>query len=328
MSVINIISREYEEYYRYIEDDYGYNNFYSNKPIDLIKYLSCNIIDVMYIITYPKKKFRANLFPLNDRYNLIENIKLNSDNIIFTTQKKSYIEKLRAEIKKNRVHYDTNYSTTYQKKLTKLWDKKIFKGISGYFYFYNINVKYYNNQGDEYYTITANYIKYDTIETYFSTINADILFIIISKIIQSKYYTYMKTLNNLVVIDDNIVNYNDKWADIFKKEYPVIYKVIIDNNLQNDGKSWYYKYINFNKALKNSINIMYNKHTDQNNYYRWRHIKDKYENLKHGVKNGIIDINEDIKIDYDYDYILNILKKMGYLIDEYSHSSYQRWTDL
>lgn len=189
-----------------------------NDPNDLVKNLSKDVVDAIYMLTFPKNKFRKKLFPVEDRWKFIKSVELTESTMKFVMENKSELTKFRTVLAPYRfVNSTGNYAENAGIMLGRKWQRKIFKGVKGYYIFHDIEVVYQsvkNDKGekiDQYYFAKAKYTFYPTIELYSGTVPEDLIDLVTSKV---------ATSGGLIALDKifNLDKVNFK--RLFKDRYP------------------------------------------------------------------------------------------------------------
>jgi hypothetical protein len=120
------------------------------------------------------------------------------------------------------------------------------------------------------------------------------MFIIISKL------NNPDSILNIIQVNNDIINYSDRWATLIKEKFDIMYQKIIDNNLYKEH-TFYNLYIMLSE-LKYYYNINNNSYLEN---------KFKFNTDRH-------------KIDEYINNVISILNKLGYEVKIYSSYANQK----
>lgn len=212
-------------------------------PKSLVKDLSTVIIDSIW--TYSVGRFKKDLFPKDKRYELIKNIKVTNEVMIFETLNDEELKKVRAKFEEHkfiRKLTPFQYTKEILNKLQSQFKKKVYQGSKGFYEITEVSIIRNEDGG---YTITLNYKFYDVLDTYFSILNADVLTLIIIQFFRSigrNYYDFTKAKRLLF---EGVINHQDEsWEYILSLVYPKFHAYVkkMDTGVK-DNLWWLNKFL-------------------------------------------------------------------------------------
>ena len=225
-------------------------------PKNLVKDLSTVIINAIW--TYSPGRFKKNVFPEDKRYELVKNIALTSDTMIFDTVNNEELKKIRAKFDEHKFHgklTPDEYTNVILNYLIVFIPKgNIYLGTRGFYEINKINVIRNVDGG---YTIILNYKFYDKdkFDTYFSTLNTDIITLIIFQLFNQSHFYYNFTLAKRFLFIGIINPKEINWEYVMSLSYPKFYAYIKRvEGRSKDSLWWMDKFLDLINLVTGGLN--------------------------------------------------------------------------